>query len=413
MHGQTCRKLIEMLRSFAGDRRGAIIVMLGILIVPLLAMVGLAIDSSRAYLAKEALGEALDAAALAGGRSFQEDYREEDVQRYFDANMPSGFAQMEVDPLYIDFQDEARTVEVIATATIPTTFMRLLQIYEIDISARALAQGVSRGLELALVLDVTGSMGWYGKLTALKTAANSLLGILYGDQDEIENLWIGVVPFAARANFSPNSGWMTSLPSPWNGCGDPRAGSLATDDSPPSAGTWPEFLGDQDDDDIYYGCPSASILPLTASKATVSAKIASLVASGNTRTDVGTVWGWRIISPSWRGLWGEADLPLDYGTENMDKAVIIMTDGENTPHLTDDPLTVAETNAQLAAECQAMKDEDIIVYTITFQAPASLDSLFTNCATDPAHYFKSPSNEDLEQVFKTIAAQLSKLRLAQ
>ena len=44
------------------------------------------------------------------------------------------------------------------------------------------------------------------------------------------------------------------------------------------------------------------------------------------------VWGWRTISPRWRGLWGgatPADMPFDRDEPLMDKAVVLMTDGEN------------------------------------------------------------------------------------
>ena len=50
---------------------------------------------------------------------------------------------------------------------------------------------------------------------------------------------------------------------------------------------------------------------------------------GGTTGNLGLAWGWRTLSPSWRGLWGDADLPLDYGTDFMEKVVVLMTDGNN------------------------------------------------------------------------------------
>ena len=87
----TWRTWFGLPRRFARDRRGGVFMLLGFMLIPLLAMLGLALDSSRAYLAKARLSQAVDAAALAGGRSFHEDYRDEDVQRYFDVNFPSAF----------------------------------------------------------------------------------------------------------------------------------------------------------------------------------------------------------------------------------------------------------------------------------------------------------------------------------
>ena len=60
---------------------------------------------------------------------------------------------------------------------------------------------------------------------------------------------------------------------------------------------------------------------------------------GGTTGNLGLVWGWRTLSPKWRGLWGDADLPLDYGTDFMDKVVVIMTDGNNTFYACPTPST--------------------------------------------------------------------------
>ena len=38
---------------------------------------------------------------------------------------------------------------------------------------------------------------------------------------------------------------------------------------------------------------------------------------GGTTGNLGLAWGWRMVSPNWRGLWGDtADLPLDYDTRS-------------------------------------------------------------------------------------------------
>jgi len=402
-------------RRFIADRRGGIIIMLGVMIIPLMAMVGLALDSSRAYLVKARLSQAIDAAALAGGRSFKMDYRADDVQRYFAANFPAGFMDADLAPLSINFDDQEGTVTVVASAKVPTSFMRIVDVPEIDVSVESTVNSLSRGLELALVLDVTGSMDG-SKIEALKTAANSLLDILYGDRETVDNLYVSVVPFAGRVNFAPHSEWMNSLPDPWNGCGDPRSGSNATDDKPPHVQGWNEYSSHYEPWGWDFGCPTLPILPLTAEKTTVTTVIGNLPAYGGTRMDMGMVWGWRVLSPNWRGVWGgDASLPLDYDEPNMDKAVIIMTDGVNEVNQFADIVTNAEADQQLSDECTAMKADglDIIIYTITFQAPASVEPLMEACATSPSHAFVSPTNEDLEQVFKTIGAQLSMLRISQ
>ena len=78
------------------------------------------------------------------------------------------------------------------------------------------------------------------------------------------------------------------------------------------------------------GC-GTPITPLTKSRATIEAGIAAMKPwrRGGTTGNLGLAWGWRTISPSWRGLWGDPDLPLDYGTDYIDKVVVLLTDGNN------------------------------------------------------------------------------------
>ena len=48
----------------------------------------------------------------------------------------------------------------------------------------------------------------------------------------------------------------------------------------------------------------------------------------------------------------------------------------------------------MTATCTAMKDEGVIIYTITFGgAPTpTAQSLFRDCATNPAMYYYAPTN---------------------
>ncbi|MDJ0942144.1 MAG: hypothetical protein QNJ30_01670 [Kiloniellales bacterium] len=53
--------------------------------------------------------------------------------------------------------------------------------------------------------------------------------------------------------------------------------------------------------------------------------INAMTAKGRTPHDIGAVWGWRDISPEWRGVWSGsgASLPLDYQEADLEKAILI------------------------------------------------------------------------------------------
>lgn len=545
------RTLGHRCRHFLGDRRGNVAVMAAFSVVPLMATVGVATDSARSYLLNNRLQEAIDIAALAAARDDNEATRQSTLEQYFWANFPAGYLGAEIgenDPELVPIAgtDQFR---VSISASMPNTFLQLIDINTTTISATTVVQKEGRGMELVLVMDNTGSMRHDGKMDAMTSAALGLISTLYGAETTIENFWVGVVPYQATVNigythadwlefggvahrnsyfFDPygedyvphygyyssdrsyfrpggvsnpnatiymsdyfrndmyrmhNSGdpYYDSMPEGWKGCVEARHqnGLDQTDELPiypnqfvpyynPSASDnpWCRY-----DDDSYFangdyctnpmdspgssprellvridernsahltlnatgpnrGCPQP-ILPLVADRTAVEGSINQMQAwrYGGTFGNLGLVWGWRVISPRWRGYWdgSPGDLPLDYDTPLMDKVVIMLTDGENRFSSTNYSAygrpaenrfgvydQEAELDTRMATTCEAMKAEGIILYTITFALNDNdTKTLYENCATSTDHYFDSPTNETLAQVFDIIAGQLTNLRLAQ
>jgi hypothetical protein len=379
------------------EQRGGVAAIMGLAIIPLFAVVGLAIDTGRGYMLKSKLSYAIDAAGLAGGRAFETDLREEDIEMFFEANFPTGYMESELLPDHpvVTFDDANNRIIIEASATLPTAFMGVVGVQEITVSARTVIQRELRGMELVLVMDNTGSMRGNGGMAAMKPAATDLINILYGDRETVPQFWVGLVPYVASVNIgTQHEDWLTGfdaddyLPTEWKGCVEARAFPDAhdgNDDPPdvelfvpyrwattlnqyanpwhnPSAGpfsasdrtTWGPFIpGDNEwnpagaesdlrlDNDLYQnwgtgpnlGCGPA-ITPLVASKTTILNAIDEMAPwhRGGTMANLGLAWGWRVISPRWRGWWDgdlSDELPLDYETPNMEKVVILLTDGNN------------------------------------------------------------------------------------
>ena len=77
--------------EFRSDTRGAVAAFVAGGIISMVGVVGLATDAARGYMVKARLGQALDAAALAGGREIYSPTRDADIQMFFNANFPPGF----------------------------------------------------------------------------------------------------------------------------------------------------------------------------------------------------------------------------------------------------------------------------------------------------------------------------------
>jgi Flp pilus assembly protein TadG len=112
------------LRHLVEDQRGAVMMMVGLAIIPLFAVIGLAIDAGRGYMLKCQLSYAIDAAGLAGGRAFESDLREQDIMMYFDANFPPGYMGAVLAPgnPVITFDDANNKITIVATATVRPIF---------------------------------------------------------------------------------------------------------------------------------------------------------------------------------------------------------------------------------------------------------------------------------------------------
>lgn len=99
-----------------------------------------------------------------------------------------------------------------------------------------------------------------------------------------------------------------------------------------------------------------------------------------------------------------------------------MTDGINTMHphysaygrTSSHSVSPNDLDEKMEDVCEAMKEEDIIVYTVTFESGVDNDTkdFFRRCATSEDKYFDAPSQDDLIQVFEKISRELSNLHLS-
>ncbi|WP_025660845.1 Tad domain-containing protein [Rhizobium sp. IBUN] len=456
--------LMSMISRFRKAEEGAVLPFVGIVSLALIGATGFGIDAARLMLLHSSLQRAIDAGALSTVAKLDTATIDVELRKFAVANFNDGEIGGTLDSLTWTISSDNKTLTVKASASAPATLMKILGVQTISTSAESVIERSTNGLELALVLDNTGSMKGT-PLTSLKSAANTLVNTLYGNDAVAKNLYVGIVPFSQSVNVgTSHTSWMKSGSiaaldwggTSWGGCVE--AQSVKADDisdtvpssKPITPYYWPDGTDtnnwisvDQNGKKTYaknlgtslgpnMNCP-AEVTRLTPKKATVVAAISAMKAVGNTHINFGAVWGWRMLSPKWRGLWGgdmaTYNLPLDYYTKNMNKAAVIMTDGENTMTekvytaygwladkklgTADKDAAVTELNDRLATVCTAMKNSGIIIYTIAFNGPdETTQKLLSSCASQNAFYFNSPTTAALQSAFKQIADSLSNLRVS-
>lgn len=212
--GAALRRLAARLKDFPGDRRGSAVVYVAAIAVPLVSIVGVSIDAARGYLVKSKLSQALDAAGLAGGRVALSPTRDDDIRMYFNTNFPPGYMEAALgtnDP-QIAMDANAEELTLSATATIPTTFMRILGQNDMTVRASNVIHRTVKGMELALVMDNTGSMASNSRMTLMKAAASDLVNILFGSRETAPNFWISLIPYVAVVNIGTQHADWTFTP---------------------------------------------------------------------------------------------------------------------------------------------------------------------------------------------------------
>jgi len=149
-------------RSKLSNEKGMVLVYMAGAITVLLLFSGLAVDTGRIYIVKAQLTKALDGAALGAARNMNSGNPTAEAQRIFNANFPANFfgATLTSGPtvsVTTDAGSGRNIVDVSASASLPTTFMRLGNFTTMNVNASA--EATRRMVDVSLILDVSGSIG--------------------------------------------------------------------------------------------------------------------------------------------------------------------------------------------------------------------------------------------------------------
>jgi Flp pilus assembly protein TadG len=246
--------LVDRFRRIVRQRDGNIAMIFGLCAIPVIVGAGIAIDVGRAYMVRLDLEASLDSAALAVASStgLTTAQLQTRLQSYFDANYPM---MSQTTNLQVNMTDPTQPViNVTASVDVPTTFLQLIGVQQFPVAASSQVTRGTNALELALVLDNTGSMmcgdggasncsSGTAHIDTLKTDGQQIVDTLFADSVDPTKLKIAVVPYVTAVNVGPAF------------CSGPRTCSnIATDNC---SG---DFVDDQGNP-IYN--PSTAVAPVT------------------------------------------------------------------------------------------------------------------------------------------------------
>jgi len=200
------------MRRFWSDEKGSMIVMFAVALIPVLALMGAAIDFSRASLARTKMQGALDATALFLSKlppgTSQDDLNAK-ASVFFFAN----YTELDVLGIQLTITPAATygKLNLTATGTYNPVMVNLAGVTSFPVGTKTEVKWGNSRLRVALVLDVTGSMSSAGKMTAMKTATKNLLTSLKNAATVNGDVYVSIIPFNKDVAVDPvnwNADWV-------------------------------------------------------------------------------------------------------------------------------------------------------------------------------------------------------------
>ena len=171
--------------------------------------------------------------------------------------------------------------------------------------------------------------------------------------------------------------------------------------------------------------PSApTMLALTSNRPRIELAIDDLRPIGHgTYSTLGVLWAHRMLSHSWKRVWGNAVHPLDPANDNhaLRKAIVLLTDGED--NYCGDAAGAcmnSEVGIDRSEACALAKNAGTEIFVVAAMAPdkvtGGLAQSLRSCSSESDNpdgkyvFINNDDEDDLRAAFVEIANQLQKIR---
>ena len=437
---------VMSLFRFFQDRRGGVAPMFAFAIVPVLGLVGAAVDYSRANSVRTGMQSAIDATALAMAKlapTLTQAQLQQQTTAYFNTmfNHPEA-KNLVVTPTYTTAGGSQLVISV--SGSVDTSFMKLMGFTSLNVGSNSTVKWGNNRLRVALALDNTGSMADDGKLSALKSATKNMLTQLKNAATQNGDVYVSIIPFSRDVNASAigdsSSSWLrfkktgtdtdswndnNGTCSSYSGFSQPQDKVTCTNKGgkwkADNHNTWNGCVMDRDQDyDVtntapngqpklfpaqqYDACP-VPMMGLTYDWTALNAKVDSMVANGNTNQAIGLAWAWQSLTQD------PFTIPAKDPNYQYSDVIILMSDGLNTENRWTTNQTTIDNRQKTM--CDNAKAGGITLYTIHVNTSGDPTStVLQYCASSSDKFFTVTSSGQINTVFNQIGTNLSKLRIA-
>jgi Flp pilus assembly protein TadG len=449
---------------FAQTEDGSVTIFACFMIICMLLVGGIGIDLMRHEMERVRMQSVADRAVLAAADLDQTLDPQAVVQDYF---AKAGMADF-VSTVNVVEGLNHRTVTVDAGTTVNTQFMRHVGVDTLDVPIFSTAEERVNKVEISMVLDISGSMGWNNKMPRLKDAAEVFIDTVInpGTQNLIS---VSVIPYTAQVNVGRDifNELNINRNHSYSNCVDFEeedfdltAVSLSkTYKQMQHFEASSYWNGNNNEDSVNNpGCPKRDyeeIIAFSQDPVFLKNQVNQYQPRANTAIHLGMKWGVAMLDPAFRPITAELNVanafssrPSAYNDIETLKTIILMTDGENVPTVRIDdryyanynhrrhwsvyPLywylnnyvrrshdrwrytkyTASQADTMLSNICAAARANNIVIWSIGFEVSDSSADVMRDCASSPSHFFRVEGVE-ISSAFSAIARQINQLRLIQ
>lgn len=460
-------RLRQKLRNFCSARTGNVAIIFALASIPVIGMVGAAIDYSHASSVKASMQSALDATALMltkNASTLTDAQLQSAALNDFKAqfNRPEA-TNVTVAAAYTPSGGSQITVN--GSLSVPTFFLGVLGVKSIPMNDSSTAKWGSARLLVSLVLDNTGSMAQSGKITAEKNATLNLLTQLQNAATTNGDVYVSIIPFVDAVNVGAanyKASWLTWADygtcgsggyggyggyggGGYGGYGGGGYGSYTEDITQElcklGGGSWTPYSASQqqnwtgcvtDRGDVtqpdsgnydtnvvapttnaatqfpavqYSSCPQQA-MGLSYNWSAMTTLVNNMSPAGSTNQNIGLAMGWMSLAGG-----GPFTVPALNSNYTYKQYIILLTDGlNNTDHWynTEGPVDNRQT-----LTCSNIKAAGITIYTVQISTDGTpISTLLQNCASDSSKFFYLTSSSQIVTAFSSIGTAISNLYLA-
>ncbi|MEM6602951.1 MAG: hypothetical protein AAF621_02775 [Pseudomonadota bacterium] len=452
--------LFKYVNRFANNNRGNIVGIAAFAMAALTGIAGGAVDAATYMNVNSQFQASIDNAIMAAVPVYQTRNIDEVAREFFYANFPEKYHDnIDLNAINIIELPDVAGWEISVEAKIKTNFAKYIGVDEFYIQHKARVEwDISKRVEDIFTLDTSASMCMQvvrdnfedhaykmsyvpdyscKKLNAMKDGVKYVIenGFPILENTQAPVFYAGFIPFNHKVKL-PN---LEKIPEP-----------LAKTER--NAG-YPDYYTVFDDAE-----PLSEIIPLTAitsenDKAFLKSKITNIQQSpmglGWTRSNIAALTAGMMFDPTYNDSFKHQSPPVEFDVngEDVDKVLIMMTDGANigccyaahpegnfenqylylyeldNMHLIDGKDEVRykqwheKYHLPYKGICNQLKDAGVTIYSIVFDVDdrdpggQAIKDAYKRCAQTDKHYFDATDEVQLDKAYKTIAQSFMSIRL--